>query len=552
MKYRLALAGTLVLATVFRVWGLTWGLYNATVSRRPHPDEWVVYWLFRWFDHNGNLDPCPRTGQCFFDWGTVFLYLGYAIRHVTNPVLALLPPHAFGPSADPLFIQAVLAGRVTSVVLSVLTVFLAYLFAARAYDPLAGILASLAVASSGLLIQLAHFATPDSTTAFLVVLTLLASLFAVDRPVPWLMVAGLAGGLALGTEYHMILLAIPVTVAWWLGPRRGWTLLSSAATFIAVAFATNVYALIHLSAWVDAFAHTVNSRTVGSAETYQNRFAPYGPSYLYVIRYPLGYGVGFALTACYLAGVVYALKHRRPADILLLSWLVPYFILVTVSSAKFMRYSAPLIPTLAIFAGALLSWLLQQRDVRFRVGVAALAVFAVAWTWVYDGAYVGLFASTDTRVAETNWLKHHVRPHSQIAFEMLPNGLFNLPYFVSAAGYRPCVANFKTVDLAGPMRYVVTDEYSLEDHHLISTSRVMRFSSALTADPRYKLVHRVHYVPTFLGLTFPIDGSPHDWRYPAHVIETYENEAPEPAPTACFATLAAAQRALYVPQAAAR
>ncbi|HZS93318.1 MAG TPA: glycosyltransferase family 39 protein [Chloroflexota bacterium] len=554
MKYRLGLAGIVLLALVFRLWGLGWGLYNATVSRRPHPDEWVVYWLDRWFSHNHNLNPCPHPGahpaaQCFFDWGSVYPDLGYLVRQLTDPLLAIVPSTAFGHSADPAFVHAVIAGRVTSVIFSTLTVVSVYLFASRAYSLLAGLLAAGATAISGLLIQLAHFATPDSTTTFLVTLTLLMALLASGESSQRLWVAGVTGGLALGTEYHMVLLSIPIAVAWLLAERRVFShLVTAAGAFVAAAVITNIYALLNWQAWIDAMVHTLDTRTVDSGETYQGRFAPYGPAYLYVIRYPLGYGVGFALTAWYLAGVVFGFVRRRKPEIILLSWLVPYFILVSISSAKFMRYSAPLIPGLAILSGALLASLLQSGQSRVRIGAIVLATAAVLWTGSYDGAYVGLFASTDTRLAETTWLKHHVPLHSQVAFEMLPNGLFNLPYFVSSAGYQPCVTEFRSADLAGPMRYVVTDEYSLEDHHLFSNARVLRFKSALAADPRYTLIHEVHYVPTLFGLTFPIDGSPHDWRYPAHLIETYRSNARvRSAATPCFATLAAAIHALYVP-----
>src|SRR5947209_1223101 len=78
----------------FRLWGINWGLYNATVDQRPHPDEWVLYWLFRWFDEHHNLNPCPSFshGQCFFDWGAVYPYLAYLAHAITLPFLSLVSP----------------------------------------------------------------------------------------------------------------------------------------------------------------------------------------------------------------------------------------------------------------------------------------------------------------------------------------------------------------------------------------------------------------------------------------------------------------------------
>jgi hypothetical protein len=69
----------------------------------------------------------------------------------------------------------------------------------------------------------------------------------------------------------------------------------------------------------------------------------------------------------------------------------------------------------------------------------------------------------------------------------------------------------------------------------------------LQQDSQYHLLLQVHHVPTFLGWNFSIDGSPHDWRYPSHVIAVYQKvpAASQAAPHSCFPTLAAAQKALY-------
>src|SRR5438309_7989701 len=96
-KHRHLLLLFLVLGVglTLRLWGLGWGLHNANVSRRPHPDEWVVYWALHWFDTNRNLNVCPRPGavphrQCFYDWGGLFLYLAYGVKLLVSAILALL------------------------------------------------------------------------------------------------------------------------------------------------------------------------------------------------------------------------------------------------------------------------------------------------------------------------------------------------------------------------------------------------------------------------------------------------------------------------------
>jgi hypothetical protein len=248
-----------------------------------------------------------------------------------------------------------------------------------------------------------------------------------------------------------------------------------------------------------------------------------------------------------LGGLVASLVRRRQADLLLLSWLLPYGVLVSLSAAKFMRYSAPLLPVLAVFAGALLADLAANHRPVMRLALAVGLGLTLAFTGAYDAAYAGLFTKPDPRLVATQWLVHHASPGSRVQFEELPNGLINLPYFVARAGFKPCFSEFQIDQLEGPMRYVLTDTYALEEHPIFSQQQVSRYSSALQRDPRYRVAITVHYTPSFLGLKFPIDGSPHDWRYTDRDITVYKHKSPQDSPGAeCFPNLRSATAALYV------
>jgi 4-amino-4-deoxy-L-arabinose transferase-like glycosyltransferase len=452
-----------------------------------------------------------------------------------------------GPHGDPTFIRTLLAGRLTSMLASTLTVLVVYRLGSEVYGHGAGLIAALIVAFSGLLIELAHFATPDSTTVLWVSSNLLASYLAMQRPRAWrFAVAGVLVGLAVGTEYHMGLLLVPVCAAWLLsGTRQRRFLLLAAACAAGVYLMTNAYALIDFQGFVAAIVHTIKIRTVDSQAEYQGRWAEYGPALLYVIRYPLGYGEGFAFAAWLVAGAGWAMARRRKSDMLLLSWTLPYFILVTLSTAKFMRYSAPLLPPLAVLAGSMTRdlWSLRQRAIR--VAVPLTAAIAVGAAVVYDAAYAGLFTSPDPRTVATVWLEQRVPAGTKVAFEQLPNGLVNVPYFVAAAGYEPCFAQFKTRRLAGPVKFVVVDNYGLEEHPRVSKSKVQRFRKALLGSS-FTVAEKVHYIPTFLGFHFPIDGSPNDWRYPDHVITIYHHVIPSGTYNAqCYPNVQVAAAALH-------
>src|SRR5947209_12102600 len=226
-----AIAAIVLIALVLRLWGITWGLSNATVSTRPHPDEWTVYYLFQWFNSYRSLSPCPVAGHhCFFDWGTTFPYLSNVFHLITYPAVAALPAGKFGAGADMEFVRSVLSARLFSALMSTATVYVVYRIALRGYGSRAALLAALCAALSCLLVQLGHFGTPDATTGFLLSVTLLSALWAADNPSPTsFALAGLFCGIATGSEYHMALLFVPVVAAWSLVRERSFVWLSVAA-----------------------------------------------------------------------------------------------------------------------------------------------------------------------------------------------------------------------------------------------------------------------------------------------------------------------------------
>jgi hypothetical protein len=548
-----SLAAIVGIGLILRGWGLTWGLMDVkNVSSRAHPDEWTVYWLFRWFDGSHSLNPCPRPQgvqpSCFFDWGTTFPYLAYAMRWILTPVYWFLPSNLFGTHADLNFVHSVLAGRVISVILSTGTIIVAYRLAGLAYGPVTGLLAALLVALSGLLIQLAHFATPDSTTGFLMSISLLAILLAYRSPgTKSFVIAGAAIGATAGTEFHMVVLVFPFFAAWFLTTQReprwlGFAGVSATATF----FVLNPYILVNMPAFLVALEHTVRIRTIDSRVQYQNRWDRYGPGWLYVIRYALGYGIGYAFTIWLVLGALLAAVRRRPIDWILLSWIVPYFLLVTFSPAKFMRYSAPLLVPLAIL-GAQAAVEVLSGSLRVRRSVVAAALgFAVLYSASYDAAYAGLFSSPEPRLVVERWAAVHLSPNADIGFEELPDGVLNLPYFLAGAGFRPCFSQPSRMALVGTP-YIALDDYTLDEELPGSAADLLKFRAVVSHGSTYRLAYEVHYTPSFLGMSFPIDSSPHDWRYASHHVMLYKLSAnQQPDQSDCFRTIGAAVKKLYV------
>lgn len=541
----------LAAALVLRLWGLGWGLYDATVARRPHPDEWVVYWVFHWFGQYGNLSPCPNSsGACFFDWGGAYLYLSYAVHALFQPAFDLIPRASMGPAADPQFVEAVLAGRITSVLVSVATVYVTFRLGRAVTGKYTGLVAAGFVALSGLFIELAHFATPDSTTVFLLTAALWAAVEHVKAPSGSSMFrTGALAGLATGSEYNMVMLVVPLMAAWLLAEARRveWLVWSAVAMGAAWAL-VNPFAVIQWNDFLDAGLHSLRTRTVDSGIQYGDRWSSYGPAWLYVVRYPLGYGMGLAGTVWLVLGAVWGFIRRTRPNLILVTWIVPYFVLVTLSPAKFMRYSAPLIPPLSVLAAELIVFLVLLPIPWPRYVALAGSLLALLYTTGYDAAYAQLFSQTDTRTQAARWIRANAPAGSRIGFQEIPNGLLNLPYFVVRQRYEPCFSRFSVKRLNGPARYLAVDNYELEAHPDVATSQVEYFLSSLQRRPGYRLAARISHTPKLGPVTFSLAHSPHDWRYVAHTISIYAHVAPGTnVGDYCFPTLPEAVKVLYVP-----
>lgn len=549
-RVRLALGAIVAAAFAFRVWGITWGLQNADISRRPHPDEWPVYWLFRWFNQTHSLNPCPRAPKsCFFDWGAVFPYAAYGMHAILQPLFSLVPAGTFGPRADLVFVYDDLSARATSVLFSTLAVVVVYLIGRDAFSPGIGLLSAALVAFATLPIQLAHFGTPDSTSLLLVSLVLWRCVcLRDDAGSRNIALTGGLIGLATGSEYQLGMLVLPLLAALLLSGSWSWRGATWAVFWVVAVFlASNPYSLIDAPGFIAATKHTLQIRTVDSGVAYQGRFNSYGPGWLYVVRLDLGYGVTLPVALWFVAGAAAALWRRSRSDLVLLAWIVPYFVLISVSPAKFMRYSDPLLPGLAVLGAVLAFGMYDRARLRGRPLVVAVAAAAMVYAAVYDLAYAGLFSTQDPRTVATQDVLSQPGHDSGIAFEELPDGLVNLPYFVDGLAPRTCFADFKTGHLAGAT-YLMTDEYSAEEHPRIGAGAVQTFLGSLRSGGAYKLVARVSYTPTFLGMTFPLSGSPHDWRYPLHEISIYRVPGPLAARTAgsqCYPSVAAAAKVLY-------
>ncbi|MES2202197.1 MAG: DUF2298 domain-containing protein, partial [candidate division FCPU426 bacterium] len=124
----------------------------------------------------------------------------------------------------------------------------------------------------------------------------------------------------------------------------------------------------------------------------------------------------YAICPCFVAGKSGAKAwYPRFASLLLVSWALPYFLIVGVFSfAKFARYMLPLSPLLALLAAAALDSLARHVSESKRSLVRALEVVVLLVTVGYGVGYFGTYLRPHPWVETSTWMLEGKIPMNQV------------------------------------------------------------------------------------------------------------------------------------------
>jgi hypothetical protein len=269
-----------------------------------------------------------------------------------------------------------LAGRLVVVAFGVGGVAAAWWLGARAYGVTAGFVAAAftAVATT----HVAYSRTAVTDVPFATLATVSLALLASRR----LELAGAAVGLAAAAKYPGVVLLVPLVVAGYRERGRLAVALGLAALVFAVA---SPFVLVHAGAAAED-ARRVSERANAGWLGFEGE----GPA---VVAFAdrLWEAAGPALLVAG-AGLVAALVRRRPADVVLASFALAYYVTLLPIDAHFDRYVLPLVPVLGALAGSL----------RQLVPVTLL-LLVVPLTWsIRDTREL---TRTDTREAAQAWIE---------------------------------------------------------------------------------------------------------------------------------------------------
>ena len=338
------------LALGVRLVGIGWSLPNAERHYSYHPDEWLVL-LASYFVIN------PYAGEFlpgFYNYGTLPMYLWSVWLHWLSAVGVIdrLPENATPVQVAELRAQLYLWARILVALLGAGTAVVVGRTVAQVAGIGAGVVSALAMAFAPAFVVHSRFMTVDMPTTFFVALAFhqAVALRASPRPMRTLLWGAFWAGCAAGSKYNAGLSLLAPLVGLWLlpslpTPKR---LLGSGA---AVGVVGLTFLIVCPGVWADSTRFWANFwyevRHVGQG--HGEIFTDTGLGWLYHLTPNLS--TGFGAVGLLASALGWALHARDRVWWGVLAASLAYYLLIGAAEVRFLRYTFPLFPMLAMGVG---------------------------------------------------------------------------------------------------------------------------------------------------------------------------------------------------------
>lgn len=566
------------LALGARLVGIGWSLPNAERHYSYHPDEWLVL-LASYFVIN------PYAGEFlpgFYNYGTLPMYLWSVWLHWLSAVGVIdrLPENATPAQIAELRAQLYLWARVLVALMGAGTAVIVGRTLAQVAGLGAGMVAALAMAFAPAFVVHSRFMTVDVPTTFFVALAFhqAVALHASPRRMRTLLWGAFWAGCAAGAKYNAGLALLAPLVGLWLlpslpAPKR---LLSGAA---AVGVAGLTFLIVCPGIWADSARFWANFwyevRHVGQG--HGEIFTDTGLGWLYHLKPNLS--TGFGAVGLIASAVGWALHARNRVWWGVLVASLAYYLLIGAAEVRFLRYTFPLMPMLAmgvglLWAGARLSLPPSFRLPPLREGnrtqgqasprregnqaqgrelgspceqgepkgggllpalIRLLVIAALAWQLLSTASLTACMVRPDARDQAAEWARATLPEGARIGFPTVP-WFYTPPLFAEigelrwqdrlAAAQR--ATRYRLIPLAPPEwnaealqatlpEYLIISEFESRDVARIERADYQAFMRVV--EERYTLLRTFENEPPTLGRQA---GMPHDLLYVCPRVWVYQ------------------------------
>ena len=454
------------------------------------------------------------------DWDQHHFYhpderaVGFAVERLSFSPLQL-NPHFFAYGSLPLYVikcatslvgaipkwrgydMSIFVGRAISALWGAATVLLIGILGARLYGRRVGLLAGFLMAAAVLHVQNSHFATSDVPLTFLVLLALYFLVRVVESgSLRHFLAAGLVTGLAIATKFSALPILLPVGIAvlyrWVVEGRRPRVLLRGAAALllVPVGFALGQpYAILDFQAFRSDILEQSRMVRHAGIVPYTNQYIGV-PKYWYDIKEMVLWGMGPLLGLAAVFGTIVCglktLRTRRMAEVVLLSWVLPFFVITGSFDVKFPRYLLPIYPLLILWgAWGLVSWASRSRAGKLILGL----VVAITLLWLT--AFTRIYTRPHTVVTASEWFYRQVPAGTKVASQHWDEGFpFPLPGNRNPDRFRTEDLPYYEPDTPEKINQICKELASAE-YAVFQTKRI--YGAVTRAPEKFPLTNRYFY-----------------------------------------------------------
>ncbi len=522
---RLWMVGIVLFAAAVRLPNIVWDQNHLF-----HPDERAIA--------NAALKlSLSDLNPDWFNYGSLPIYLTRGTCEVT----ARLTGGTCG------YDGCIISGRQVSAIFGILTVFLTMVIGRRLYGDSSGLAAGILLAAAALHVQNSRFATVDVTLTFFVLMAAGQLALAAEDGKLWrFVVGGLFIGMAIGSKFSAMPLLLTLAVAglasWrrvgFIAAAKGVVLATLAV--VAAFFFSEPFAILNGGEPRTMANYFLNSKFIANVREQSNMVRNAGampyttqymnvPKYFYELKELVLWGMAplFGVVAVWATATrpVTAWRTRRAADWVLLSWVIPFFLISGWFEVKFPRYLLPIYPMLALWAGDWLVTRYERRSIIGRLGLPLVIVGTVAATLAFTATYT----RPHTVVTASEWFYSHVPPGSRVMTQDWDEGF---PFALPGPNTNPSrytIVAFPYYDIPDNPAKVqkLAKELASSDYIVFQTKRLYgAITRAPEADPKrperrsypytshyfyqlfagdlgYTMIHETASRPTLFGIEVP-------------------------------------------------
>ena len=390
-----------------------------TNDRQFHPDE-------RWIVSNAVPSLSYPGKPIGLQYGSLPLYILAARKDMINFF------HSKGLIKD--MNKALIGGaRKLSGLVDTGTLIFIFFTALILFGPKIALLSSVLLAFTVLHIHAGHFFTVDTFVTFFVAGTIYfsARIYKKGTLVNYILAAVFYGaalasktaampvGLVIFTAHLLYFFSLKAkTRAESERKKEAWINMTWAVLITAVAFFVFMpYAILDFNKFTGDQNYQKNILVTGEGDVPYNRQYRNTTPYLYQINNLVKYTMGIPYgTAALIALLFYVfmffknlIKHGQIKDkdtLLILAWVVPFFLIIGMSFAKFNRYLIPMTPFLAILTAKFLYDLYEKT--KFKKSALVIRYVVVAGAVFYGLAFMNIYNQKHTWVQASEWFYRDV------------------------------------------------------------------------------------------------------------------------------------------------